>query len=45
LEYVDELENERYNSKAVFSELGLGVEVEEYNSGRQIADDVGALNY
>lgn len=32
LEYVDESENERYNSKAVFSEIGLGVEVEEYDS-------------
>lgn len=32
LAYVDESENERYNSKAVFSEVGLGVEVEEYDS-------------
>jgi len=31
LAYVDESENERYNSKAVFSEVGLGVEVEEYD--------------
>jgi len=32
LEYVDESESERYNSKAVFSEVGLGVEVEEYDT-------------
>mgnify|MGYP006285422115 CR=1 FL=1 len=32
LAYVDESESERYNSKAVFSEVGLGVEVEEYDS-------------
>jgi len=32
LAYVDESESERYNSKAVFSEVGLGVEVEEYDT-------------
>lgn len=30
LAYIDESENERYDSKAVFSKVGLGVEVEEY---------------
>lgn len=32
LAYVDESESERYESRAVFSEVGLGVEVEEYDS-------------
>ena len=34
LAYVDESESERYNSKAVFAQVGLGVEVEEYDSFR-----------
>lgn len=32
LAYVDEAESNRYDSRAVFSEVGLGVEVEEYES-------------
>jgi hypothetical protein len=32
LAFVDESENSRYNSKAVFSGLNTGVEVEEYNN-------------
>ncbi len=32
LAYVDEAESNRYDSRAVFSEVGLGVEVEEYDS-------------
>ncbi|QGA80391.1 hypothetical protein [Candidatus Nanohalobium constans] len=30
LSYVDESKNSRYNSRAVFSDVGIGVEVEEY---------------
>ncbi len=31
LSYVDESENSRFSSKAVFSDVGIGVEVEEYD--------------
>ena len=31
LAYIDESESARYNSKAVFSDVGIGVEVEEYD--------------
>ena len=34
LAYVDESSSERYNSKAVFSQLDIGVEVEDYESFR-----------
>lgn len=34
LAYIDESTSERYNSKAVFSQLGMGVEVEDYDSFR-----------
>ena len=32
LSYVDKSENSRYNSRAVFSDVGIGIEVEEYDS-------------
>lgn len=32
LKYIDRSENARYNSEAVFSDLGIGVEVKEYDS-------------
>lgn len=34
LAYIDESASERYNSKAVFAQVDLGVEVEEYDSFR-----------
>ena len=43
LAYLDESETERYDSKAVFSEVEIGVEVEEYDSFRLYTweEDIG----